>query len=64
MGDIVGDSEPALRSTSPAPSPTLCQHWEYRDHGEYHPGDIKIEAGPSRGEGEPGEQADQGDEDQ
>ena len=27
----VGDSRPAMRSTSPAPSPALCQHWEYYD---------------------------------
>ena len=42
----VGDIEPAMRSTSPAPSPVLCQHWEYREPGntasKYKPGDISV----------------------
>ena len=41
----VGDSDPVMRSTSPAPSPALCQHWEYNDSysvSKYKPGDIRI----------------------
>jgi len=41
----VGDRWPVMRSTSPAPSPALCQHWEYRDYydgDKYKPGDIKV----------------------
>jgi len=41
----VGHSEPVMRSTSPAPCPALCQHWEYQweYHGsKYKPGDIKV----------------------
>ena len=42
-GAYVG--EPVMRSTSPAPSPDLCQHWEYADRDDdwkYKPGDIKV----------------------
>ena len=39
---LVGNSVPVMRSTSPAPSPALCQHWEYKDDGKYKPGDIKV----------------------
>ena len=40
----VGYSEPRMRSTSPTPSPALCQHWEYREpcQSEYKPGDISV----------------------
>ena len=38
----VGYSKPDVRSTSPAPSPILCQHWEYWYYGKYKPGDIKV----------------------
>ena len=34
-----------MRSTNPAPSPALCQHWEYADRDDdwkYKPGDIKV----------------------
>lgn len=41
--EIVGDSVPDMRSTSPAPCPALCQHWEYWYFiGKYKPGDIKV----------------------
>ena len=40
----VGERDPVYRSTEPAPSPTLCQNWEYRERGsiEYKPGDITV----------------------
>jgi len=41
----VGNSEPWMRSTSPAPFPALCQHWEYLyldDGWKYKPGDIRV----------------------
>ena len=42
----VGVSQPGYRSTDPAPSPALCQNWEYRGSDglkyNYIPGDIKI----------------------
>ena len=37
----VSDSHPLYRSTAPAPSPVLCQNWQYWDGG-YKPGDITI----------------------
>ena len=43
MGYTIGDIHPYYRSTDQAPSPTLCQNWEYYvGKGEYKPGDIKI----------------------
>ena len=41
VSNNVGDSGPFMRSTSPAPSPALCQRWEYYD-GHDGAGDIKI----------------------
>ena len=41
----VGFSAPRYRSTTAAPSPALCQNWEYRgyfDIGKYYPGDINV----------------------
>ena len=41
----VDDIKPALRSTTPALRPALCQHWEYRDRDDdwkYKPGDINV----------------------
>ena len=43
----VGNSQPLYRSTDQAPSPALCQSWEYkyldRDDGwKYKPGDITV----------------------
>ena len=40
----IGDSQPVIRSTTPAPSPALCQNWEYREYrgSEYKPGDISV----------------------
>jgi len=38
----VGDRWPVMRTTSPAPSPALCQHWQYLDFGKYKPGDVKV----------------------
>jgi len=49
----IGDDEPDMKSTSPAPCPTFCQHWEYRHDGEYHPGDIMLTV-PKKGK--PGEE--------
>ena len=31
VSSYVGDSKPVMRSTSPALSPALCQHWEYSE---------------------------------
>jgi len=45
VSTTVGDSVPCIRSTSPAPSPVLCQHWEYREHNvnsKYKDGDFKV----------------------
>ena len=45
VGEKVGQTQPPLRSTTPAPSPALCQNWEYWDPDDgdkYKPGDIKI----------------------
>ena len=41
----VGNSKPLMRSTRPASSPALCQHWLYRDDedGKYKPGVISVE---------------------
>ena len=38
----LGDSQPIMRSTSPFPSPALCQHWQYLDGGKYNHGDITV----------------------
>ena len=43
----VGRSLPVYRSTDPAPSPTLCQNWEYEyldsdDGWKFKPGDITV----------------------
>ncbi len=39
-----GGSQPKIRSTSAARSPTLCQQWNYRDYDgdKYKPGDITV----------------------
>ena len=37
---------PDMRSTSPAHSPDLCQHWQYLDNGKYYQGDISVKYGP------------------
>ena len=46
VGFRVGDSIPYLRSTSPAPSPALCQHWQYSDsvlgRAPWIDGDITV----------------------
>ena len=44
VGPTVGGNWPYYRSTSPAPSPGLCQTWEYRERSgsEYKPGDNKV----------------------
>ncbi len=39
---FVGDSQPVIRSTTPVPSPALCQNWEYWDDRKYNPGDISV----------------------
>jgi len=42
----VGNSEPGYRSTDPAPSPALCQNWEYMDLNDgdkYKPGEITVQ---------------------
>ena len=41
----VGFSEPYYRSTDPAPSPALCQNWEYWDDVDwkYKPGEITVQ---------------------
>ena len=31
VSEIVSESYPVMRSTSPAHSPAPCQHWEFRD---------------------------------
>ena len=41
----VGDSLPVYRSIDPAPSPALCQNWEYEyadNDWKYKPGDITV----------------------
>ena len=43
VGEKVGQTQPPLRSTTPAPSPALCQNWEYiHVCSEYKPGDITV----------------------
>ena len=45
-GGPIGYSQPVYRSTTPAPSPVLCQNWEYLDldddYMKYKPGNIKV----------------------
>merc|ERR1712179_265449 len=45
VGNSVGYSWPLYRSTDQAPSPDLCQNWEYSEYdGErkYNHGDISV----------------------
>ena len=44
VSDWLGSSYPVMRSTTPAPCPVLCQHWEYLDldGNKYKPGDITV----------------------
>ena len=44
VGGYAGHSKPWMRSRSitPAPSPALCRHWEYRDGDKYKAGDITV----------------------
>ena len=46
VNDRVGDSVPVMRSTSPAPSPALCQHWQYSESysggAPWEDGDITV----------------------
>ena len=41
VGGDLSRSNPVFRSIDLAPSPALCQKWEYLDNG-YKPGDVKI----------------------
>ena len=38
----VGNSDPAMKSTTAAVSPGLCQHWQYWADWKYKPGDITV----------------------
>ena len=46
VGYSVGDPMPFIRSTSHAPSPALCQHWQYSGSSDggapWKDGDITV----------------------
>ena len=48
VGDFVGDSKPVYRGTTAAPSPALCQRWQYstRESGgpPFKDGDITVDS--------------------
>ena len=48
VGDFVGDNKPVYRGTTAAPSPALCQRWQYstRESGgpPFKDGDITVDS--------------------
>ena len=50
LAGFVGNKKPGIRSTSPAPSPAHCKHWQYSESsgggGPWIDGDITVAAPP------------------